>query len=105
MVVITYYEADEDMQIEEYFDFAIETFYPLNVSGFALLEKGDDTVDDVSAKWLKYASTEQGMDRYNIIYAYIKHGQRFSLLGTAQKSDFGKVIDDFSSIMKSVKSQ
>lgn len=101
---ITYYENSKNTDIDEIFEFAVKHLYPVNEKGFKIIDKGEEYIGSIKAKWLHYESIFDETKYENIIYMFNDNGQTFKILGSARQENFNKFKDDFIKVIKSINS-
>ena len=99
---ITYLETKSTLP-DSIFEFTINQIYPLNEPGYNLLETGDESINNLSAKWAIFTSIDRNVHYKRFIFMFIEHGQIFKIQGTSRLENFDAHVERFRSIIKSIR--
>jgi hypothetical protein len=98
----TYYETSET-DLDKAFEFTVLAFNGPNELEAKILDRGDDRVNGVPAKWAKMSYEVEGVLYHRLVYLLIKDGQYYIFRGSALPANFDYYRPIFEKVFRSLK--
>jgi chromosome condensin MukBEF complex kleisin-like MukF subunit len=102
VVEFTYYETSET-DLENAFEFTVLAFNDTIELDTTILERGDDIVNGVPAKWALTSFEIDGQLLYRLIYLLIKDGQYYIFRGVSNPVNYDYYQPIYQSVFRSLK--
>ncbi|MEM9051357.1 MAG: hypothetical protein AAGC47_04820 [Bacteroidota bacterium] len=104
LMEFTYYETSET-DLEKAFEFTVLAFNDTTELDTKILDRGDDTVNGVPAKWALTSYEIEDQLLYRLVYLLIKDGQYYIFDGNSHPTNFDFYRPIFERTFRSLKTK
>jgi len=104
VIEFTYYETSE-VDLNKAFEFTVLAFNDTTELDTKILERGDDTVNEVAAKWALTSFEVEGQLLYRLVYLLIKDGQYYIFKGVSHPANIEHYRPIFEKVFRSLRTE